>query len=197
MPSLFLKGPLLGENVILVEGFLRIGSDPTNDLCLNDPSVHAFHCILHKSGETVSVKSHNSTQDIVVDGVAVASAMLSPGQSLSLGEVQLWLGQSNTDQVEIRIPEIPVKPDSPFLPDGRPACRRHPFEEATVQCTVCGRMYCSECVHPIGLQGGVKRLFCAHCSQPCVQINAPTQTTAKPPLLRRMVRGFQHFLRRR
>ncbi len=222
----------------LEEGVTNIGSDSTNDLCLNHPSVLAFHAVIIVERDQVLIQNLGGAANVSINGNRIESGFLTPGQHLTLGEVNLELslqeanGQDKedivvripdrqppnnpapasapvsassswdappqpADGVQIIIPPMPQKTDTPTLSDGTHACRKHILTAATVRCIACNRMYCGECVRPIGLQGGKKRMFCPHCSQPCVYIYSKDTKQEKRTTFRSIVAWLQHFLRRR
>jgi len=88
--------PLSGREV-------PVGRDPSNLLCINDPSVSRRHCILMQEGKGIKVcdlKSRNGTQ---VNEVSVKEHVLQHGDHVSIGDsVFLFLtdeGEAETGQV--------------------------------------------------------------------------------------------------
>jgi two-component system, NtrC family, response regulator GlrR len=65
-----------------------VGSHPSADLVLRDPSVSRFHCEI-TGGDRPSVRDLGSRNGTVVNGVAVAQAPLAEGAVLTLGGTQL------------------------------------------------------------------------------------------------------------
>jgi hypothetical protein len=191
----------------LTEGINNLGSDPDNSIHLAHPSVKPFHAVLICKQGTFTVRSLQSGHDLRINNQLANTATLSLSSTFMLGQVDLTLldtsSPSNTvappstppNDIEVIVPALAVHTDRPTLEDGTLACRKHPQAAATVQCTACERAYCSDCVRPVGLQGGVKRLFCPHCSQPCVPLYTQQTPTRKLPPLRRALRWFQRILR--
>jgi hypothetical protein len=159
----------------LSEGLLSIGRNPTNDYRIHDPTVSSFHCELVVSGSTVLVRDLNSTNGTFIDDEPIHESFLKSGQILRLGEAQLRFDAvPEQEEVVIQIPERATKTHETetHLLDGRLACLNHPGEAAVMKCTKCGHAYCANCVRPLGLEGGQKRLFCPHCSSPCESVIA-------------------------
>jgi len=67
---------------------VRIGSHPSNDLVLQDPSVSRFHVQLSRRADGWIIKDIDSTNGTLVRGIRVGEAQLPPG------EVVLDLGDS-------------------------------------------------------------------------------------------------------
>ena len=62
-----------------------IGSDPSNDLPIDDPTVSRFHCDLYVEDDQVRVIDLNSKNSTIVDGVRVHDAYLRNGALIQLG----------------------------------------------------------------------------------------------------------------
>jgi hypothetical protein len=194
MQQLMLKGMTFAGGLELSEGLVSIGRNPTNDYRLSDPTVSSFHCELDVSPDRILVRDLGSTNGTYIDDVLVREAVLMPGQTLRLGKAEMCIElvpEPGTDTVpDVRIPQIQRCEPATHLLDGRPACQNHPGIEAILRCTVCGRGYCMECVKPLGLAGGQKRLFCPACSQPCLPMFAEVKEK-KPSLLGRLTQTIR------
>jgi two-component system, NtrC family, response regulator GlrR len=70
-----------------------IGSHPSADLVLRDPSVSRFHCEI-TGGDRPAIRDLGSRNGTVVNGVAVAQAPLTEGALLTLGGTQLRFQRS-------------------------------------------------------------------------------------------------------
>jgi hypothetical protein len=194
MAKLTLQGITHAGDVELVDGLISIGRNPTNDFRVSDPTVSSFHCELIISGETVLVRDLKSTNGTFIDQEQVQESFLHPGQILRLGEAELRLaGDASTplEEVVVQIPEAQQKEPETHLLDGRPACVNHPGTEAVLRCTVCERVFCSECVKPLGLRGGQKRLFCPSCSQPCTPIGGDRPALKKRSFFGRLTQTIR------
>jgi DNA-binding NtrC family response regulator len=68
-----------------------IGSHPSNDLVLDDPTVSRFHCELRVDDTGVRIRDLESRNGSVVDGVRLIEAYLRHGNVLKLGRSSLEL----------------------------------------------------------------------------------------------------------
>ena len=68
---------------------LSIGSDPGNDLVIEDSFVSGFHCRIHRKKDAWFVTDLGSTNGTRVNGVEVREARLEPGALLQLGQANL------------------------------------------------------------------------------------------------------------
>lgn len=66
-----------------------IGSHETNDLVIDDPTVSRFHCELIIEADGVVVRDLDSTNQTIVDGVAIREALLRGGSTITLGDTVL------------------------------------------------------------------------------------------------------------
>jgi hypothetical protein len=79
-------------------GMLRIGRQDDNDLCIDHSTVHRYHAIVYRSpddGIMVMDIGGDDGNGIKVNDVPVAQAVLTPGDRLSLGKVQLRFGAAD------------------------------------------------------------------------------------------------------
>ncbi len=78
------EGPRQGLSYQAPADRCAIGSHPSNDLVVDDPTVSRFHCevVVTREGR---VRDLDSTNGTVVDGVRVAEAFLREGSLLRLG----------------------------------------------------------------------------------------------------------------
>jgi two-component system, NtrC family, response regulator GlrR len=70
-------------------GRLSVGSQPGNDVVLDDPTVSRFHCELTTSADGVWVADLDSTNGTSVGGIRVKAALLSHAHVLTLGNSSL------------------------------------------------------------------------------------------------------------
>ncbi len=66
-----------------------IGSHPSNDFVVDDPTVSRFHCEIQIEGSGARVRDLDSRNGTLVDGVVVRDAFLRAGSLLKLGRVSL------------------------------------------------------------------------------------------------------------
>ena len=83
-----------------------IGSHPSNDFVLSDPTVSRFHCEITVAGQTARIRDLGSLNGTFVDGTQIVEAHLKNGSairlgrsvlSFSLGELESSIAQSAED----------------------------------------------------------------------------------------------------
>jgi two-component system, NtrC family, response regulator GlrR len=79
------EGPGSGTVWDSVSDACSIGSHPSNDVNLDDPTVSRFHCEIRVGPKGARVKDLDSTNGVLVDGVQVAEGYLRGGSLLRLG----------------------------------------------------------------------------------------------------------------
>jgi pSer/pThr/pTyr-binding forkhead associated (FHA) protein len=72
-----------------LSGPCRIGSDPGNDVVLEEPTVSALHCELEVGPTGAWIRDDGSSNGTEVDGLAVREAALREGSLIRLGNVIL------------------------------------------------------------------------------------------------------------
>src|SRR4051812_39005913 len=90
-----IKGKELGATFVPRTDCVVIGSHPSADLVLRDPSVSRFHCEI-TGGDRPTVRDLGSRNGTAVNGVTVAQAPLTEGAMLTLGSTQLRFERSGT-----------------------------------------------------------------------------------------------------
>jgi DNA-binding NtrC family response regulator len=78
-----------GQAVIVSTGTAQVGSNPMNEVVVEDPTVSRFHCEVGVGPEGAWVKDLGSANGTEVDGVRVKEAYLKDGCALKLGQVTL------------------------------------------------------------------------------------------------------------
>ncbi len=68
-----------------------VGRVEDNTFQIAEPSVSSHHCEILLKGNDVVVKDLNSTNGTFINGERVTEALLKPGQTLRLGQVELKL----------------------------------------------------------------------------------------------------------
>ncbi len=81
-----------------------LGSHPSNDLVLDEPTVSRFHCELSSSAKGVRIRDLGSTNGTFVDGVRVFDAILEDGSRIQLGSRTLRLSGQGT--IQVPLPEV-------------------------------------------------------------------------------------------
>jgi pSer/pThr/pTyr-binding forkhead associated (FHA) protein len=146
-------------------GVNHFGRNPENHFPINHPTVSSLHCDITLTANGVLLYDHNSTNGTFVNGQIVKQAVLEPGQTVRLGDVELFV---ETTDVHIAIPEIehPIPAPPVVLKDGGMLCPRHPEAKVTHRCTHCHSVLCDACVTRMRRQGGKTLKLCALCSHP-------------------------------
>ena len=152
-------------------GVNQFGRNPENHFAIYHPSVSSHHCDVTLTADGVILHDHDSTNGTFVDGQPVKEAVLLAGQTLRLGDVELFV---ETTDVHIAIPEIERAIPTPpiVLPDGAMLCPRHPEARVTHRCTQCHSVLCESCVKYLRRTGGKTLKLCALCSHPVELIAA-------------------------
>ena len=150
-------------------GVNRIGRDPENDFPIIHPTVSTSHCEVEVSIDGVMLRDCGSTNGTFINGDPVTEALLLPGQTVNLGDVELFV--ENTD-INVAIPQFErPRPKPPVvLPDGAMICPRHPQATVAFKCTYCQEVMCDSCVHIMRIKGGQSLFLCPLCSHKCEPI---------------------------
>jgi FHA domain len=187
MARLLIKtGGLAQRTLELRLGVNRVGRRPDCDLPISHPSVSSNHCELVVSGDGVLLRDCGSTNGTFLNGDPVTEAWLMPGQTVRLGDVELFV--ENTE-VNIAIPQFErptqISPPPAILPDGALSCPRHVQAHATYKCTHCSEVMCNACVRVMRRKGGQPLFLCVLCHHKCEPI------LVAPP---KKKKGFLGFL---
>lgn len=172
MARLLIKTRGLEQKVLELRlGINRVGRDPDCDFPIVHSTVSTNHCELVVSSDGVLLHDCDSTNGTFINGDPVTEAWLSPGQEVRLGDVELFV--ENTE-VNVAIPQFERPRQQALtpvvLPDGALSCPRHAQTPATYKCTNCYEVMCSACVHVMRRKGGVPLFLCAVCSHKCERI---------------------------
>jgi pSer/pThr/pTyr-binding forkhead associated (FHA) protein len=152
-------------------GVNHVGRDPDCDFSINHPTVSTNHCELELSAEGVLLRDCDSTNGTFVNGDPVKEAWLLPGQTVNLGDVELFV---ESTEINVAIPKYErPRPKPPVvLEDGVILCPRHPQVPITYKCTNCNEVLCNSCVHVMQVKGGLPLFLCPHCSNKCEPVEA-------------------------
>jgi pSer/pThr/pTyr-binding forkhead associated (FHA) protein len=147
-------------------GVNRFGRTQGNDVQIEHPTISAHHCEITLGEAGIFVRDCGSTNGTFIDDEPVADTLLVCGQTLRIGDVQLFV--ENTE-VKVAIPkfDLPVPAPPVVLTDGSLICPRHPEALATHQCTHCREVLCDQCVHRLKRRGGKLLKLCPFCSHNC------------------------------
>ena len=188
MARLLIKTAGLHNRILELRlGVNHIGRDPDCEFCIDHPTVSSRHCELALSNDGVYIRDCHSTNGTFVNGQPILEVWLDPGQTVHLGEVELFV-ESTDAKVEIPQFERP-RPKPPVqLPDGAMLCPRHSQSTATFRCTNCHEVMCNACVHVmrvVGAVGGQPLFLCPLCSHKCVPLRQ-----AEPKKPQKGIRGL-------
>jgi transcriptional regulator with PAS, ATPase and Fis domain len=88
-------GPHRGHAWESTQALCAIGSHPSNDIVVDDPTVSRFHCEVHLDGAGARLRDLDSRNGTTVDGVRVIEGWLRSGSIVRLGRAafQFQLGQ--------------------------------------------------------------------------------------------------------
>lgn len=162
---------LEGQALELRAGVNRVGRAPDCDFSIDHPTVSTIHCEFILSANGVLVRDCQSTNGSFVNGDPVNEALLLPGQTVTLGEVELFV-ESTEPKVVIPLYERPRPKPPVVLADGTMVCPRHARATATYKCTHCNEIMCGECLRVLRRKGGLPLILCPLCSHKCEAIQA-------------------------
>ena len=149
-------------------GVNRVGRRPDCDFPISHPSVSSNHCELILSTDGVRLRDCGSTNGSFINGDPVTEAWLLPGQEVKLGDVELFV--ENTE-VNVAIPQFERESQMPLqpvvLPDGALSCPRHTETHAVYKCTHCNEVMCNACVRVMRRKGGQPLFLCVLCHHKC------------------------------
>src|SRR3954462_3550797 len=70
---------------------IRIGKDATNHLCIPDPTVSRFHCVIERRSRGLLLRDLESTNGTQLGGHWIECAYLAPNVAFSIGDTTLQL----------------------------------------------------------------------------------------------------------
>ena len=173
MANLLVKTAGIANPVLdLRLGVNRVGRAEDNHFQILHPTISTHHCELVLGDGTVLLRDCDSTNGTFVNGARVKEAILEAGQTVHLGDVELFV---ETTTVTIAIPHYdrPVPAPPVVMANGAMICPRHREARVTHQCTHCHEVMCDGCVHHLRRRGGKMFKFCPLCSNPVELIGAP------------------------
>ena len=86
-------GPDKGKKATTLDALIRIGSDPTCDLVLSDPTVSRRHLELERGPRGLIVRDLGSRNGVFLQDRQVLTAIAQPNDTLSLGKTKLKVRQ--------------------------------------------------------------------------------------------------------
>lgn len=95
-------GPDKGKKVKTLDALIRVGSDPSNDLVLTDPTVSRRHLEVERTALGLLLRDLGSRNGTFVEGRQTLQAYLSSGDKVTLGKTKLVLRQeAKATEVEV------------------------------------------------------------------------------------------------
>jgi len=82
-------GPAAGQTWAQAAERCAVGSHPSNDLIVDDPTVSRFHCELAIAGDRVRARDLGSRNGTIADGITLGDGSFGGGTTLVLGHSQL------------------------------------------------------------------------------------------------------------
>ena len=79
-------GPLKGARFEMTDPEVSIGRHPSNDLCINDPSVSRHHCVIRAEGDRYIFEDRESINGTSVNGIFVEECELKSGDQIRVGD---------------------------------------------------------------------------------------------------------------
>jgi pSer/pThr/pTyr-binding forkhead associated (FHA) protein len=118
-----LSGSLAGQTFELKLPKTTVGRVEDNALPVAEASVSSHHCEIHVVHDDVIIKDLNSTNGTFINGEKITEAVLKPGQTLRLGQVELRLDDGTP---------LPVPAPAPTPPAPAPVTAAKPRQEQTM-----------------------------------------------------------------
>ncbi|MFC1887043.1 FHA domain-containing protein, partial [Thermodesulfobacteriota bacterium] len=88
-PYIAVESGLFKLTVFYIKDILTIGSEPENDICLNDPSVSDEHAIVYFTGKQAIIEDIDSRNGTFVNDEQIQKAILSDNDVLKCGDIIL------------------------------------------------------------------------------------------------------------
>ncbi len=92
------------EREVPLSGTVIVGRDADCGVCLNDPRLSRRHAEFVTAGELVSVRDLQSRNGIEINGVRATSAVLRPGDVVTLAEVSITYAAGDDDEGGAALP---------------------------------------------------------------------------------------------
>src|ERR1043166_5798154 len=156
MPRLIIKSEgdeVAVESFKLRLGVNKLGRSVENDIRINHATISTNHCEIIWMNDTVTIRDLDSTNGSFVDGQKIKESQLEPGQTLRLGEVELFLDPA---VAAISVPDLNQAPaqSTAAPPPGTLPCFNHGDTAAAFHCPECEKDFCDTCVKTLKLMQG-------------------------------------------
>ncbi len=89
-----------------------IGRVDDNTFHIQDASISSHHCEVHLRGAEILIRDLNSTNGTFINNEKISEAVLKPGQTLRLGQVELKLDPGSSGD-STSLPATPGTPSAP------------------------------------------------------------------------------------
>src|SRR5688500_16142074 len=98
------SGPATGARRLIDEEEIRVGKAPSNHLCVPDPTVSRFHCVIERTARGLLLRDLGSFNGTQVGGCWVESAYLTPEMPIQIGNsiVQVFLSEGEGVTIDPR-----------------------------------------------------------------------------------------------
>ncbi len=157
-------------------GTLSLGRSQENDIPLEHESVSSTHCQVIVSDGGTMIKDLGSTNGTFVEGELVEQALLRPGQTVHIGEVQMRFEAEDEPIPDALAAEpasslrvaAPAQTIAAPVAAAQARCKLHPRTEARFVCPKCHNPFCDFCVNT---RAGHK--FCRVCGVECSPLKIP------------------------
>lgn len=89
-PKLVIQIPNCPPYVVdIVQDFIHVGRNPTNEIFIDDPSISSRHCLFMKVGHDILIRDLNSTNGTLVNGTPATETTLHIGDIIKLGRIMI------------------------------------------------------------------------------------------------------------
>jgi DNA-binding NtrC family response regulator len=97
-------GPASGARRLIDEEEIRIGKAPSNHLCVPDPTVSRFHCVIERTARGLLLRDLGSFNGTKVGGAWVESAYLTPDVPIQIGNsvLQVFMAEAEGRPIDPR-----------------------------------------------------------------------------------------------
>jgi two-component system, NtrC family, response regulator GlrR len=96
-------GPDKGKKITTLDSLVRVGSDPSSDLVLTDPTVSRRHLEIERTPKGLVLKDLGSRNGTYLDGRQVLQVVLQSGDKVQLGKTKLSI-KPDTRTTEVEVP---------------------------------------------------------------------------------------------